>query len=132
MWALYQGLDVLVALFGHGRSFQQTFAVEMVEDHLKACVEAVDAVVVAKSGRRQVREVAAEEGETPCPESEVARSLAHPATNDDPKPAIVTIRRPGKRFADVLDMTPEEHQRRGEAADALFRELVRRAAGNDG
>lgn len=29
------------------------------------------------------------------------------------------------------DLTPEEHQRRGDAADALFRELVRRAGGND-
>ena len=28
-------------------------------------------------------------------------------------------------------MTPEEHQRRGDAADALFREMVRQAAGND-
>ena len=27
----------------------------------------------------------------------------------------------------VPDMTPEEHQQRGDAADALFRELVRRA-----
>ena len=35
-------------------------------------------------------------------------------------------RRPG-RFGDVPDMTPEEHQRRGDAADALFREIVRRA-----
>ena len=35
------------------------------------------------------------------------------------------------RFGDVPDMTPEEHQRRGDAADALFREIVRRATGND-
>ncbi len=34
-------------------------------------------------------------------------------------------RRPG-RFGDVPDMTPEEHRRRGDAADALFREIVRR------
>jgi hypothetical protein len=27
----------------------------------------------------------------------------------------------------VPDLTPEEHKRRGEAADALWRELVRRA-----
>ena len=33
----------------------------------------------------------------------------------------------GARFGDVPDMTLEEHQRRGEAADALFREIVRRA-----
>jgi hypothetical protein len=40
--------------------------------------------------------------------------------------AIVTPK--GKRtsiFGDVLDVTPEEHQRRGDAADALFREIAR-------
>ena len=42
----------------------------------------------------------------------------------------VTVRRPG-RFGGVPDMTPEEHRRRGDAADALFREMVRRAAGKD-
>ena len=42
-------------------------------------------------------------------------------------PAIVTIRRKGR--AAVPDMTPEEHQRRGDAADALWCELVRRATG---
>jgi hypothetical protein len=26
----------------------------------------------------------------------------------------------------VPDMTPEEHQRRGDAADAIWRELIRR------
>ena len=47
------------------------------------------------------------------------------------KPTIVTARRPGKRNADVPDMTPEEHRRRGDAADALWRELVRRATSKD-
>jgi hypothetical protein len=32
-----------------------------------------------------------------------------------------------ERFGDVPDMTLEEHQRRGDAADTLFREIVRRA-----
>jgi hypothetical protein len=41
-------------------------------------------------------------------------------------PAIVTIKRKSGKFADVPDMTPEEHKRRGDAADALWRELVRR------
>jgi hypothetical protein len=40
--------------------------------------------------------------------------------NGDRKSAIVTIRRRGKRFADVPDMTPEEHKRRGDGADAMF------------
>ena len=40
--------------------------------------------------------------------------------------AIVTIR---KRGSDrVPDMTPEEHQRRGDAAEAIFREIQRRIA----
>ena len=43
--------------------------------------------------------------------------------------AIVTVKRRRSRFGDAPDMTLEEHQRRGEAADALFREIVRRAAG---
>jgi hypothetical protein len=51
---------------------------------------------------------------------------AEAPANDDRKSAIVTVRRPG-RFGDVPDMTPEEHRRRGDAADALFREIVRRA-----
>ncbi len=41
-------------------------------------------------------------------------------------PAIVTARKPGKRFADVPDLSAEELKRRGDAADALWRELVRR------
>jgi hypothetical protein len=43
------------------------------------------------------------------------------------KPAIVTVKRRRSRFGDVPDMTLEEYQWRGEAADALFREIVRRA-----
>jgi hypothetical protein len=41
---------------------------------------------------------------------------------------IVTSRHPRRRssFPDVPDMTPEEHKRRDDAADALFRELTRR------
>jgi hypothetical protein len=42
---------------------------------------------------------------------------------------IVTARKPGKRYVHLRDMTEEEHRRRGDAADALFREVVRRATG---
>ena len=49
-----------------------------------------------------------------------------------PQPAIampiVTHRVKAGRFGDAPDLTSEEHQRRGDAADELFRELVRRAA----
>ena len=41
------------------------------------------------------------------------------------KSAIVTTR---KRGNDALDLTPEEHQRRGDAAEAMFREMKRRIA----
>jgi hypothetical protein len=54
-----------------------------------------------------------------------------PHDNDVAKSAIVTARRPGKRYVDVPDLTPEEHKRRGDAAAALFREVARRAGGND-
>jgi hypothetical protein len=49
--------------------------------------------------------------------------------NDDRRPAIVTARRrPGARSSvELPDMTAEEHWRRGDAADALFRALVRQA-----
>ena len=55
---------------------------------------------------------------------------ASPA-NDDRKSAIVTIKRKS-RFGDAPDLTPEERQRRGEAADALWRGLVDRATAKDG
>jgi hypothetical protein len=51
--------------------------------------------------------------------------------NDDRKSAIVTVKRRGSRFGDAPDLTPEEHRQRGDAADALFREIVRRAADKD-
>jgi hypothetical protein len=41
-----------------------------------------------------------------------------------PRSAIVTAKRRPGRFGDVPDMTPEEHRRRGDAADALFREMM--------
>ena len=49
--------------------------------------------------------------------------------NDGRKSAIVTARRRGK--PNVPDMTPEEFQRRVDAADALWLELVRTATSKD-
>jgi hypothetical protein len=52
-----------------------------------------------------------------------------PANDDGPrKSAIVTARKPQAWRSGVPDMTPEEHKRRGDAADALFREMKRRIA----
>jgi hypothetical protein len=68
-----------------------------------------------------------------------ATTFSRPAGNDnhpDPpaplptagkKSVIVTAKRRPGRFGDAPDMTLEEHQRRGDAADTLFREIVRRA-----
>ena len=39
--------------------------------------------------------------------------------------------RPGKRHANVPDMTEEERKRRGDAAFALFHGIVRRANGKE-
>jgi hypothetical protein len=61
------------------------------------------------------RKPAPKKAEAPAPEAEV------PA-----KSAIVTIRKAGKGY--VPDLTPEEHQRRGDAAEAIFREMKRRIA----
>ena len=55
-----------------------------------------------------------------------ASAGAHIPANDDRKSTIVTGRKPRSGRSDVPDMTPEEHQRRGDAADALFREMKRR------
>ena len=99
-------------------------------------------VVTAKGSRRpgplRGGEQAAaelEESDTPArPE----RGAIHPSTpsgkaptpaNDGSKSAIVTGRTPRTWRNDVPDITPEEHQRRGDAADALFREMKRRIAG---
>ena len=50
--------------------------------------------------------------------------------NDDRKPmptsAIVTIRK--RRRGEVPDMTPAEHKRRGNAAEAMFRKMKRKIA----
>ena len=48
-------------------------------------------------------------------------------------PAIVTAsRKTSTRFGPVQDIDAEEHQRRGDAAVELFREIVRRATGDGG
>ena len=67
----------------------------------------------------------------PSLSGEATQNVVSPAANDNRKPVIVTARKPraGRGFADVPDMTPEEHKRRGDAAVALFREAVRRDSG---
>ena len=67
-----------------------------------------------------------------------AKKRAKPIEPGEPEaapatPRIVTARNPNRssRFGPVPDLTADEHQRRGDAAEALFRELVRRASAND-
>jgi hypothetical protein len=58
------------------------------------------------------------------------RQVADVVASDEPA-TIVTAKNPYRRgrLGAVPDMAPEEHKHRGDAADALFRELVRRVAG---
>ena len=54
---------------------------------------------------------------------------------EEPAPAQPTIVRTKSRrasvFGDAPDMTQEEHRQRGDAADALWRDLLRRTAGGE-
>jgi hypothetical protein len=89
-------------------------------------LEVPTVVKTQKNGRR--RDAAADE-ETKCPRvSGPGQEDLTPVTIDR-KPAIVTIRgTPAKLLPPgLLAETPEEHQRRADAADAMWRELVRRA-----
>jgi hypothetical protein len=57
------------------------------------------------------------------------RQFADVVASDEPA-TIVTAKNLHRRGrGDVPDMTPEEYERRCNAADALFRELVRQATG---
>ena len=53
--------------------------------------------------------------------------ITHYRPKRPPRKKAVTVEVPaivqGKRAAAGPELTPEEHRRRGEAADALFREL---------
>jgi hypothetical protein len=94
----------------------------------------VPAVITAASKRRRVSDEA---------KAALAASLKQAPGEPERKPAgtperaakaaIVTIRRQSARIIPpgLLADSPEEHRRRGDAADALWRELVRRATGKD-
>ena len=81
------------------------------------------AIVTAKGSRRpgplRGGQAAAEVREQ---SPTVPASVDHIPAIDDPKSAIVTGRKPGSWRSGV------EHQQRGDAADALFREMKRRIA----
>jgi hypothetical protein len=98
----------------------------------------VPAVVKAKRSRRPIGVKAAAEIPRHAPVFR-RKGAAQPSTPHDAarvapqraaKAAILTIRRQGARIIPpgLLAETPEEHRRRGDAADAMWRELVRRVA----
>jgi hypothetical protein len=80
-----------------------------------AVVKAADPARASKQGR----------GSPPAPAND-GRTPTPPLAAEK-KPAIVSIRRRG-RFGYAEDLTPEELRRRADAADALFRDIVRRIA----
>jgi hypothetical protein len=98
----------------------------------KPMVLEVPAVITAASKRRKVAAEA---------KAALAASLKLAPVEPERKPAgtperaakaaIVTIRRQTARILPpgLLSETPEEHRQRGDAADAMWRELVRRIAG---
>jgi len=58
------------------------------------------------------------------------QQMAALASDEPKRSAIVTARKPAKAIPDGwLPDTPEEHKRRGDAADALFQEMKRRISG---
>jgi hypothetical protein len=81
--------------------------------------------VVTIHGKKRVRrtdDTAADPAREPAPTQGVKYSDKAAGTSP-----IVTIPvRRHARFGDAEDLTPEEYQRRGDDADALWRELVRR------
>ena len=95
----------------------------------------VPAVVTTKSSRRPIRVKAAAEIPRHAPvfrrKGAVQPSTPRAAERAAPA-AIITVRRKVARIIPpgLLAETPEEHRRRGDAADAMWRELVRRVAGN--
>ena len=81
-----------------------------------------------KSQRAETGILAAVQGAQPAAQTSTREEGLSSRTNDRMS-AIVTVRRNQGRFGEPPDMTPEEHQRRGDAAQALWRELARRVRG---
>jgi hypothetical protein len=94
----------------------------------KAQTAAIPQAAVVKARKPKPRHVGQlEEARAALP----GPAVTAPPANDDRKSSIVTVRRRGRRFADLPDMTPEEHRRVGDLADALWRDMVRRISEKD-
>jgi hypothetical protein len=85
----------------------------------KAQAIAIPQAVVVKARKPKPRHVER------LKEARAVPPVTAPPANDDRRSSIVTIRRRGRHFPDVPDVTPEEHRRVGDLADALWRDMVR-------
>jgi hypothetical protein len=88
------------------------------------------AAIVTVSDKKRVAKATVAVGSDAAPSGSGVDTPRSQAAAVTPRSAIVTVKRRISRFGDVPDMRQEEHRRRGDA-DALFREMVRRAAGKD-
>jgi hypothetical protein len=91
----------------------------------------VPVVITAATKRRKVAaeaKAALKASIQMAPGESSTPTTSRPASAAAAKSAIVTVRQKAARILPpgLLPETPEEHQRRGDAADALFREVVRR------
>ena len=84
---------------------------------------------VAIAGPVIVRKVKAGTGPPPRGVEGPKPAAPSPPANEDRTPALHPTA--GTKPAIVTARRPEEYQRRGDAADALWRELVRRATSKD-
>jgi hypothetical protein len=62
--------------------------------------------------------------------TEPAKPVPSPTTTARPS-AIVTARRPGKRYAEMPEVSEDEHRRVGDLADAMMAEFKRVIAARD-
>jgi hypothetical protein len=93
-----------------------------------APIEGTAIVTIDHKTRRKVSDEAKATPVKPTPAND-DRKLAPtkpppPAAAGHPS-AIVTARRPGKRYAEVPEVSEEEHRRVGDLADAMMQEFKR-------
>jgi hypothetical protein len=102
----------------------------------KAVPLEVPAVVTIdhKTRRRKSDAKAAPVESTPANDDRKPAAVTTEPSKPAPAPvaarpsAIVTARKPGKRYADVPEVSEEEHRRVGDLADAMMQEFKRKIA----
>jgi hypothetical protein len=101
----------------------------------KAVALEVPAVVaIDRKTRKRVKPTRSDDATTAAPPKPTpANDDRKPKPSNPPPPAaaavrpsaIVTARRPGKRYAEVPEVTEEEHRRVGDLGDAMMAEFKR-------